>query len=80
VRVFINIGPGTKPDTFRFHGNAWYCIDDPDREPRGIPGTETESVVGVDPQIRFDPRAFELEAKSTAPELRGVGAEAWSAK
>ncbi len=27
VQIFVNVGPRTAPETFRFHNNAWYGVD-----------------------------------------------------
>ena len=54
ARTAANIGPGTKPETFRFVGNAWYAIDRPDRSDRmarTLPRGETDGVYGVDPRF-----------------------------
>ena len=41
VRVPINIGPGTSPETFRFINNSWLAEDQPEapRPNHGLPET-----------------------------------------
>jgi hypothetical protein len=53
VRTAVNIGGGTAPETFTFAGNAWYCIDRPDRTRRlvQLPTSEADGVYGTDPQF-----------------------------
>jgi hypothetical protein len=46
---FINVGPGTAPETWRFTGNEWFDTDG-NRKSR-LPGTETGSVHQVDPKL-----------------------------
>ena len=47
----VNIGPGTKPDSFEFARNWWYCLDKPDRSQPTLPSTETKPTVGQNPQL-----------------------------
>ena len=77
VRTFVNIGPKTKPDTFTFRGNAWFDRDNPKRGPSGLPNAEAGGIVGVDPEIKFDPERGTYERRSAAPELNGIGASAF---
>ena len=46
---FINVGPRTAPETWRFIGNAWFDTEG-NRKPR-LPGTETDSIHQVDPKL-----------------------------
>jgi len=71
---FINVGPGTAPDTWAFHGNAWFDVDD-SRKPR-LPGIETNSIHQVDPKL-VDLGKPTMRITSDDERLRGVGAKAW---
>ena len=42
IQVFVNVGPRTSPETFRFHRNAWHDLDRY-REP-SLPVPETGSI------------------------------------
>lgn len=50
----VNIGPNTRPRTFRFAENLWYCTDRPDRSRPDLPTDETDGVHGTDPQVEVD--------------------------
>jgi hypothetical protein len=71
---FINVGPGTAPDTWKFIGNAWFDTDG-NRRPR-LPGTETGSVYGVDPRL-VDVGKPTVRISSEDEQLRDIGARAW---
>jgi hypothetical protein len=51
VRAFVNVGPDTKPDTFRFARNAWFAEDAPARSAPDLPTPEEGGVHGVDPKL-----------------------------
>jgi hypothetical protein len=51
VKVFVNIGPHTRPESFRFADNFWFCEDRPEASRPVLPGRETGSVYGVDPRL-----------------------------
>jgi hypothetical protein len=71
---FINIGPGTAPDTWKFIGNAWFNTDG-DRKP-SLPGAETGSVHQVDPKL-VDVGKPTMRIASQDERLKDVGARAW---
>lgn len=48
----INIGDETDPQSFTLAGNAWYCLDAPNRSRPRLPISEREGIYGVDPQFR----------------------------
>lgn len=64
VQVLVNIGPSTRPETFRLARNAWFCEDAPPRSkpdlPQPIPAEE-QGVHGVDPRLTEE---LALPAKS----------------
>jgi hypothetical protein len=47
----VNIGGGTAPDTFRFSGNWWYCVDREDLSHPSLPVKETNGTYGRDPGL-----------------------------
>ena len=71
---FINIGPGTAPETWKFIDNAWFDTEG-DRKPK-LPGTETGSVYQVDPQV-IDVGQPTMRTTSTDQRLKDIGAQAW---
>jgi len=74
VQTFINVGPDTKPETFTFRGNAWFCSD-ADRKP-ALPVTEQGGVHQVDPMLE-NPETPEMTMRSKDPRLRNAGAHAF---
>ncbi len=74
VKEFANVGEDTKPETFSFSGNAWFCTDG-DRRPT-LPARETGGIYQVDPQLQ---NAEEPTVKfgSQDPRLLQVGAHAF---
>jgi len=72
---FINVGPGTAPDTWKFIDNVWFDSDG-DRKPR-LPGTETGSVHQVDPHIA-DLGEQTMRITSGDARLKDRGARAWT--
>lgn len=73
VRNVANIGGGTSPETFRFRGNHWYCIDQPQRSrPTDLPVAETNGSYGGKPafadESKLDLRILEASnAASVGP-------------
>lgn len=49
VRTTVNVGPDTAPETFRFAGNTWRCLDRPQatKELVRLPTTEVDAVYGT---------------------------------
>jgi hypothetical protein len=52
VRVAVNVGPGTKPQSFTFARNAWFAEDGPNRSRLSLPVKETDGIYGMDPESR----------------------------
>jgi len=52
LRDFVNVGPATAPETFRFGDNWWYCEDRPAASKPRLPVQETGGIYGQDPQLR----------------------------
>ncbi|MBM4092890.1 MAG: hypothetical protein FJ276_26305 [Planctomycetes bacterium] len=71
---FINVGPGTAPDTWKFIGNAWFDTEG-NRRPK-LPGTETGSIWQVDPKLA-DVGLPTMRVTSVDQRLKDVGAHAW---
>ena len=74
VKIYVNVGPGTSPETFRFEHNAWYDLDG-HREP-SLPVPETESIylgdISIDKTMLMDAK-FELKDNR----IHGIGAQAY---
>ena len=70
----VNAGAGTEPGSFRFEGNAWFCIDAPSRSKPKLPVVETKGTYGTDPMLT-DPENGDLRARKESP-VHGAGAEA----
>lgn len=51
VRDFVNVGPHTQPESFRFAENLWYCEDRPSDSRPALPVAETGGVYGIDPNL-----------------------------
>ncbi|MFO0922315.1 MAG: right-handed parallel beta-helix repeat-containing protein [Pirellulales bacterium] len=48
VSLDCNVGAGTAPETFRFEGNQWYAVDQPQRSKPKLPVEEINGRYGVD--------------------------------
>jgi hypothetical protein len=51
LSTFVNVGPNTAPDTFTFAHNLWFAHDQPGHSAPSLPVTETNPVIGQDPQF-----------------------------
>ena len=74
VRDFANVGEDTKPETFTFAGNAWFCTD-ADRRPT-LPAQETGGIYQVDPLLQ-NAESPEIKLGSQDPRILKVGAHAF---
>jgi hypothetical protein len=54
IRQFVNIGPGTQPESFVFRGNQWYCLDRPGDTRRlvALPTMETGGIYDREPKFK----------------------------
>lgn len=77
VNTFVNIGPNTRPDTFEFADNLWYCEDRPSASEPDLPTQETGGVYGIDPRLTNPENNL---FKPQAPEAVRFGAYAWKAE
>jgi polygalacturonase len=74
VQTFVNVGPRTSPETFRFQHNAWLDLDRY-RKP-SLPAPETESIYLRDTSINrktLTDVKFELDDER----VKGIGAQAY---
>jgi hypothetical protein len=67
----INIGPGTKPETFRFERNFWFCSDDPRISTPALPTKERDGVYGQNPLLN-DPDRGDFRLRPGSP-AKGYG-------
>jgi hypothetical protein len=74
IRTFVNVGPGTAPETFRFSDNFWYCQDRPEASKPQLPVLEENGVYGRDP--RLDATGSK-HLKPRDPVAARYGASAW---
>ena len=77
VRTFVNVGVNTKPETFSFRKNAWFCSDG-ERRP-SLPSKEVKGVYQVDPKLE-NAGTPEMKVRSKDPRLRDIGAHAFEVK
>lgn len=50
IRVDVNVGGGTAPETFVFEGNQWFAEDRPEASKPQLPVEEKGGVYGTDPR------------------------------
>ena len=77
VKTFVNVGANTKPETFSFRKNAWFCSDG-NRRP-SLPAKEIEGVHQVDPKLD-SAETPGMKVRSKDPRLRDVGAHSFEVK
>jgi len=69
----VNVGPDTKPETFRFTDNFWFAMDDPAASRQRLPVAEERGVHGIDPRLAaLEQGGLEPRTKAAA----GYGATA----
>lgn len=73
VGVFVNVGPNTKPETFQFAENFWFCEDRPGASRPDLPTPETDGVYGIDPQLA-DPEGNDFTPRNPQAARYGAGA------
>lgn len=74
VQVFVNVGGHTKPETFVFRNNAWFCAD-ADRRPT-LPTPEINGIHQVDPLLENYESPI-IKSQSVNPRLKNVGAHSF---
>lgn len=72
MRRAINIGSGTKPESFVFTGNWWYCTDKPSASKPQLPLAERGGTYGENPQL-MAPESGDLRVGESS-RARSVGA------
>ena len=79
VDVFVNIGPRTAPETFKFRNNAWHQVDRSSRKPV-LPTPEENGMYNV--KVLVDSQILQQgHAQVDDPELRDyVGAQSYKPK
>lgn len=66
VRTEVNTGAHTRPESFTFSGNLWYCRTDPKRVPV-LPLADPTMISGQDPRFAdLGKEDFRLQAQSPA--------------
>ncbi len=73
LRVAVNVGGATAPETFTFAGNVWHCIDRPADTRRFVelPVAEARGRYGVDPQFAA-PAQGDLRVRAGEAQDAGV--------
>lgn len=67
VNTFVNVGPNTRPDTFRFANNLWFHTTNSNFRGPSLPVGEQNSVVQKDPQFKdLQNHDFRIEKNSPA--------------
>ena len=74
VQVIVNIGPNTRPETFTFADNLWFCEDWPEASKPALPIPESGGVYGVDPRFAASAKNI-FQPKNV--QAAGFGATAW---
>jgi len=74
VQVFVNVGPNTRPETFKFADNLWFCEDRPQASRPVLPAAESGGVYGVNPRLAA-PAEKLFRPKNT--QAARFGATAW---
>jgi len=69
----VNIGPNTRPESFRFLNNWWYCEDQPQASRPRLPAEESGGIYGIDPQLA-DPSKQDFRPLN--PRAASFGADA----
>lgn len=75
VGVFVNVGPNTAPETFRFRENLWYCEDRPEASRPQLPAAEKDGVYGLDPKLAA-PEKGDFRPREAGAAAYGAGAAA----
>ena len=74
VRVFVNVGPSTAPESFTFYHNAWYQPDGTNMPV--LPTKEKSGIYRVDPKLKL-PGTEDMHIGSGDRRLEGIGADAY---
>jgi hypothetical protein len=63
ISTYVNIGPNVDETSFAFNNNLWYAHDNPSASEPTLPVTETDAVVGEDPDFTT---GYEIDSSSPA--------------
>ena len=74
LRTFVNVGPDTAPETFRFSDNLWFCEDRPEASKPQLPVPELRGLYGRNPRLES---SNSREFKPQDPVAARYGASAW---
>jgi hypothetical protein len=79
INVFVNVGPRTAPETFRFRNNAWHHVDGSDKKPV-LPTPEENGIYNV--KVSIDTQSLQQGlVQIDDPELLdNVGAYSYTPK
>ncbi|MEW6238953.1 MAG: right-handed parallel beta-helix repeat-containing protein [Candidatus Omnitrophota bacterium] len=67
VSTFVNIGPNTQPQTFRFANNLWFQLDNRQFSGPSLPVSESSRVIQQDPKfIDSEHGGFQIQKESAA--------------
>ena len=77
VRVFVNVGPGTDPQSFLFSRNAWHQTDG-SRKP-ALPVAEQNGIYLANMKLKH-PETKQMMITSQDPRLVDIGADAYEAQ
>jgi len=74
VRIFVNVGEGTKPGSFQFRSNVWYQVGGK-RKPN-FPTPEKEGI--YQPHLKFEAiETKQMKIHSNHPQVKKAGADAY---
>ncbi len=71
LSVHVNIGSNTDPGSFTFANNLWYAHDNASNSQPNLPVSETDGIVGQDPQL-VSPGSDNYHLLNTSPAI-GTG-------
>ena len=74
LNAFVNVGPNTRPETFTFADNWWFCEDRPEASRPQLPAAETGGIYGIDPKLAA-PDRNQFQPQNAKAAL--FGASAW---
>lgn len=75
----VNVGPGTKPESFTFARNLWYRQDSSSGSKPNLPSPELDGIYGIDPKLSVESHVYTIPRPS-APEAQKCGAYAYVEK
>jgi hypothetical protein len=67
LRTSVNVGPFTRPETFRFSNNLWWHVNDPGYAPL-LPVIDPQQITGLDPMM-IDPQGGDFSLSPGSPAI-----------